>query len=112
MPAPHGRLSLEAYGRKSVIAPPCLRSICTRNLESAYQNAWFFTDYNYGRLRAMTLDATGQAVLSETVFHDQPGAGYAVTMGPDGNLWYLTILRPAVRRDLLHRCPSRRRRCR
>lgn len=60
------------------------------NYPVSYQNAWFFTDYNQNKLRTMTLDATGQAVLSQSVFHDQPGSGYTVTMGPDGNLWYLT----------------------
>lgn len=60
------------------------------NYPAIWQNVWFFTDWNMNRLRAVTLDATGQNVLSQTVFHQQPGSGYAVTMGPDGNLWYLT----------------------
>ncbi|MCR9243766.1 MAG: PQQ-dependent sugar dehydrogenase [bacterium] len=60
------------------------------NYPSTYQHQWFFTDYNHNRLRVMTLDATGQTLLGETVFHDLPGAGYAIAMGPDGNLWYLT----------------------
>jgi len=60
------------------------------NYPAVWQNVWFFTDWNMNRLRAVTLDATGQNVLSQAVFHQQPGSGYAVTMGPDGNLWYLT----------------------
>lgn len=60
------------------------------NYPASYQNAWFFTDYNHNRVRVMTLDATGQNVLSEVVFDDLPGAGYSIRMGPDGNLWYLT----------------------
>jgi glucose/arabinose dehydrogenase len=60
------------------------------NYPANYQDVFFFTCWNQGRLRAVTLDATGQAVVAQTIFHDQPGSGYAVTMGPDGNLWYLT----------------------
>ncbi|MCA8949263.1 MAG: PQQ-dependent sugar dehydrogenase [Planctomycetes bacterium] len=61
-----------------------------QNYPAQYQYNWFFTDYNFNHLRAMTLDSTGQNVLGDTLFHDQPGAGYGVAMGPDGNLWYLT----------------------
>ncbi|MBX3464262.1 MAG: PQQ-dependent sugar dehydrogenase [Planctomycetes bacterium] len=60
------------------------------NYPPGYQNVFFFTCWNHGRVRAVTLDAAGQNVAAETIFHDQPGSGYAVTMGPDGNLWYLT----------------------
>jgi len=60
------------------------------NYPAAYSNVFFFTDYNQSHVHAVTLDATAQIVVSETLFDDQPGAGYAVTMGPDGNLWYLT----------------------
>ena len=60
------------------------------NYPAAYQNAWFVTDYNQNRLRVLNLDATGRNVLGESIFHDQPGAGYGIKMGPDGNLWYLT----------------------
>ncbi|MFT4841389.1 MAG: glucose/arabinose dehydrogenase [Planctomycetota bacterium] len=55
-----------------------------------YKNAWFFTNYNSNELRAVWLDASGSTVLNQTVFDQLPGSGYAVTTGPDGNLWYLT----------------------
>ena len=60
------------------------------NYPAAWQNAWFFADWNMNRLRAVTLDTAGQTVLSQSIFDTQTGAGYGVTMGPDGNLWYLT----------------------
>jgi glucose/arabinose dehydrogenase len=60
------------------------------NYPAAYQNGWFWTDWNQNRLRHVTLDATGQNVLAQSIFDDLPGAGYGVQMGPDGNLWYLT----------------------
>ncbi len=53
------------------------------------RNAWFFTDYNQGAVRVVALDATGVGVGAQIVFDDHPGAGFAVTMGPDGNLWFL-----------------------
>ena len=59
------------------------------NYPAVWQNGFFFTDWNQGRIRAVALDATGQNVLAEVIFDDQPGSGYGVTMGPDGNLWYL-----------------------
>ncbi len=55
-----------------------------------YRNACFFTDYNMGRIRALTLNAAGQLVISQTTFDTRPGSGYAIAMGPDGNLWCLT----------------------
>lgn len=55
-----------------------------------YKNVWFFTNYNQNQLRAVFLDATGSYVVNQALFDQLPGAGYAVTTGPDGNLWYLT----------------------
>lgn len=60
------------------------------NYPATYRNGLFFTDYNHSRVHLVHLDPTGQTVVSQSIFDDQPGAGYAVTMGPDGNLWYLT----------------------
>lgn len=60
------------------------------NYPPAYRDAWFWTDWNQNRLRLVTLDPTGQNVVSQTIFDDLPGAGYGAVMGPDGNLWYLT----------------------
>lgn len=57
---------------------------------ASWKNVWFFTDYNAGRVRAVTLDATGTAVLGETTFHQLPGSGYGIQSGPDGNLWLLS----------------------
>lgn len=56
---------------------------------AAYRNAWFFMDYNQGRLHQVNLDAAGTSVLSQSIFDSHPGAGYAVTTGPDGNLYVL-----------------------
>ena len=55
-----------------------------------FKNVWFFTSYNVNELRAVWLDASGSTVLNQAVFDQLPGSGYAVTTGPDGNLWYLT----------------------
>jgi glucose/arabinose dehydrogenase len=60
------------------------------NYPAQYQNVWFWTDWNQNRVHAVTLDATGQNLLSEVQFDNPPGAGYGIVMGPDGNLWYLT----------------------
>jgi hypothetical protein len=60
------------------------------NYPANYRNVFFFTDWNQGRVRAVTLDAAAHNVVSQTLFDDHAGSGYAVTMGPDGNLWYLT----------------------
>lgn len=59
------------------------------NYPANYRNLFFFADWNQGRVRMALLDAAAQNVVSESVFDDQPGSAYAVTMGPDGNLWYL-----------------------
>jgi len=56
---------------------------------AAWKNVWFFTDYNMNTIHAVTLNATGTAVLSEVSFDSPPGAGYGVVSGPDGNLWVL-----------------------
>ena len=72
------------------IAPTGTCFYSGRNYPDLFQNVWFFTDYNWGAVRALALDAAGQSVVAEVVFDDHPGAGYAVTMGPDGNLWFLT----------------------
>lgn len=55
-----------------------------------YRNAWFFTDYNMGRIRMLQLNAAGTSVLTQTMFDQVPGSGYSVLTGPDGNLWVLT----------------------
>lgn len=55
-----------------------------------YRNAWFFADYNMNRIRMLTLNAAGTAVVTSTVFHTQNGSGYGLVSGPDGNLWYLS----------------------
>ena len=55
----------------------------------AYRNAWFFCEYNGNDLHMVTLNASGSSVLSQTIFHAQPGAGYGVQTGPDGNLYVL-----------------------
>jgi glucose/arabinose dehydrogenase len=55
-----------------------------------FRNTWFFTDYNMNRLRMLTLNAAGTALVSQTVFDTLPGSGYGVLTGPDGNLWILT----------------------
>jgi len=60
------------------------------NYPPAYRDVWFFTDYNWGDVRMLRLDATRTRVVAQDVFEDRVGAGYAVTMGPDGNLWFLT----------------------
>jgi glucose/arabinose dehydrogenase len=60
------------------------------NYPASYRNTFFWTDYNSGRVHAVTLDAAMHNVVSQTIFVDPPGSGYAVTMGPDGNLYYLT----------------------
>lgn len=57
---------------------------------TAWQDTWFWTDYNQNRLRAVVLDASGHSMVSQSIFDDLPGSGYGVVMGPDGNLWYLT----------------------
>ena len=59
------------------------------NYPAVWQNVFFFASWNQGRVQAVLFDAAGENVIAQTPFHDQPGAGYAVTMGPDGNLWYL-----------------------
>lgn len=60
------------------------------NYPASYQNTFFWTDYNSGRIHVVTLDAAMQNVVGETIFVDTPGSGYAVTMGPDGNIWFLS----------------------
>ncbi|MFY9344000.1 MAG: PQQ-dependent sugar dehydrogenase [Planctomycetota bacterium] len=55
-----------------------------------YRHGWFFCDYNMNRLRLLTLNGAGTAVLSQVVFDQLPGSGYGVQTGPDGNLWLLT----------------------
>ena len=55
-----------------------------------YRNAWFFADYNMNRLRMLTLNAAGTAVVATTVFDTLSGSGYGIVSGPDGNLWYLS----------------------
>ncbi|MCC7066240.1 MAG: PQQ-dependent sugar dehydrogenase [Planctomycetes bacterium] len=60
------------------------------NYPAQYQNVWFWTDWNQNRVHAVTLNATGQSVLSQVQFDNPPGAGYGIVMGPDGNLWFLT----------------------
>jgi aldose sugar dehydrogenase len=55
----------------------------------SYRNGWFFCDYNMNRLRMLTLDATGTAVVGQQLFDTLPGAGYGILNGPDGNLWML-----------------------
>ena len=57
---------------------------------AVFHNAWFFTNYNDNQLSVIWFDANGSSVVSQALFDDLPGAGYAVTTGPDGNLWYLT----------------------
>jgi len=78
----------------SVYQPTPALTGCTfysgENYPANYRNVFFFTDWNQGRVRAATLDAAAQNVVSQTLFDDHVGSGYAVTMGPDGNLWYLT----------------------
>lgn len=60
------------------------------NYPANYRNVFFFADWNQGRIHATTLDATAHTVVSETLFDVRSGSGYAVTMAPDGNLWYLS----------------------
>lgn len=60
------------------------------NYPAAYRDAWFFTDYNWSDVHMLRLDATGTRPVEQQLFDDRVGAGYAVTMGPDGNLWFLT----------------------
>jgi glucose/arabinose dehydrogenase len=60
------------------------------NYPAVWRNRWFYTFYNGGDVHAVDLDSGGGAVLSEMLFHDRPGAGYAVASGPDGNLWFLS----------------------
>ncbi len=77
----------------SVYAPTVALTGCAfyagENYPANYRNVFFFTDYNQARVHATTLDAAAHDVVSETWFDDRPGAGYGVSMGPDGNLWYL-----------------------
>lgn len=54
-----------------------------------YRNAWFFADYNLNRIRMLTLNAAGSAVVAATAFDTLNGSGYGIVSGPDGNLWYL-----------------------
>lgn len=56
---------------------------------AVYKNVWFFTNYNQNDVIAVTLNATGTSILNQTVFDTPPGAGYGISMGPDGNLWLL-----------------------
>ncbi|MFO0846923.1 MAG: PQQ-dependent sugar dehydrogenase, partial [Gemmataceae bacterium] len=56
---------------------------------AAYHNAWFWMDYNLGRLHQVNLDAAGNTVLSQSIFDTPSGAGYGVATGPDGNLYVL-----------------------
>ncbi|MBL9079351.1 MAG: PQQ-dependent sugar dehydrogenase [Planctomycetes bacterium] len=71
------------------VAPTGCAFYSGSNYPASYQNRFFFTEWNQGRIRMVTLDAAGQTVTAQSVFDQQPGSGYAVTMGPDGNLWYL-----------------------
>ena len=59
------------------------------NYPASYRYQWFVSDYNNNKVRAVTLDAAGKAVVAHTVFHGQAGGGYGVVMGPDGNIWQL-----------------------
>lgn len=60
------------------------------NYPASYKGVWFVAEYNQNRIRALTLDASGQQVVSQTIFDQPPGSGYGFVMGPDGNLWFLT----------------------
>ena len=56
----------------------------------AFKHAWFFADYNEGKIRILWLDAAGSSVVAQDVFDQHPGSGYGLVSGPDGNLWFLT----------------------
>jgi glucose/arabinose dehydrogenase len=53
-----------------------------------YSGSLFFVEFTDGRVRQVALDATGTAVLSQSIFDDLVQA-YDIQMGPDGNLWVL-----------------------
>lgn len=72
------------------IAPTGCAFYWGANYPAAYKGVWFVAEYNQNRSRALTLDAAGQNVVSQTVFDLPPGAGYGFVMAPDGNLWFLT----------------------
>lgn len=72
------------------IAPTGMCFYAGDHYPASWKNVWFLTDYNAGRVRAVTLDASGSSVQGEVTFHQLPGSGYGILSGPDGNLWLLS----------------------
>lgn len=56
---------------------------------ASYRDAFFYCDYNQGRVHVIEFNSTVDAVLSETQFDQTTGACYGVTSGPDGNIYLL-----------------------
>ncbi|MCU1351438.1 MAG: hypothetical protein JWM05_647 [Acidimicrobiales bacterium] len=67
---------------------------------AAYRGDYFYGDYSFPFIRRQRFDAHDAAAGDPVEFADSHGAGTPVAfkMGPDGNLWYLSLLPGELRR--------------
>lgn len=58
---------------------------------SQYQSAYFFADYSQGWIRSAQVDAGNNLLSGPTGFATAAGGPVGIEMGPDGDLYYLSI---------------------